>query len=177
MSKFVVVKEKPADLKKGEYLIDTPSFVTQIAQHKVKKPRSNLTERMYLDAIMNSIGETYDAGNTDPHSNRVKYHNYTGILAPEDKDVNEVLLRAIRSDCSHLLGKYLDTKVRQRPKDTTLVIYVDSDIQGQYEIFQNNGLVEDKPEKPQKPASDKVVGKPAVTKEQAEAKKNQADSQ
>lgn len=177
MSKFVVVKEKPADLKKGEYLIDAVSFAAQIAQHKVKKPRSNLTERMYLDAIMNSIAETYDSGNTDPHSARVKYHNYTGILAPEDKDVNEVILRAIRSDCSHLLGKYLDTKVRQRPKDTNLVIYVDSDIAGQYEIFQANGLVEDKPEKPQKPASDKVVGKPAVTKEQAEAKKNQADSQ
>lgn len=177
MSKFIVVKEKPADLKKGEYLIDAVSFATQITQHRAKKPRSNLTERMYLDAIMNSIGEAYDAGNTDPHSNRVKYHNYTGILAPEDKDVNEVLLRAIRSDCAHLLPKYLDTKIRQRPKDTSLVIYVDSDIQGQYEIFQKNGLVEDKPEKPLREKSDRVVGKPAVTKEQVEAKKNQVDSQ
>ncbi len=177
MAKFVVVNEAPKDLKKGEYLIDTVSFVTQIAQHKVKKPRSNLTERMYLDAIMNSIAETYDAGNTDPHSARVKYHNYTGILAPEDKDVNEVLLRAIRSDCSHLLGKYLDMKIRNRPVGTQLVIYVDSNIQGQYEIFQKNGLVEDKPEKPLREKSDRVVGKPAVTKEEAEAKKNQVDSQ
>lgn len=176
MSKFVIVKQAPADLKKGEYLIDTPSFVAQIAQHKVKKPRSGLTERMYLDAIMNSIGEIYDSGNTDPHSSRVKYHNYIGIQAPEDRDVSEVILRAIRSDCSHLLGKYLDIKVKQRPSGTNLVIYVDSDIQGQYEIFQKNGLVEDKPEKLQKPTSDKLVGKPAITKEEAEAKKNQADS-
>jgi len=177
MSKFVIVKEAPADLKKGEYLIDAPSFIAQIEQHKVKKPRSNLTERMYLDAIMNSIGETYDAGNTDPHSSRVKYHNYTGILATTDQEVNEVILRAIKADCSHLLGKYLDTKIKQRPTGTQLVIFVDSEIKGQYEIFQKNGLVEDKPEKPQKPASDKVVGKPAITKEEAEAKKNQADSQ
>lgn len=176
MSKFVIVKEAPKDLKKGEYLIDAVSFVAQIAQHKVKKPRSNLTERMYLDAIMNSIAETYDAGNTDPHSGRVKYHNYTGILAPEDNDVNEVLLRAIRSDCSHLLGKYLDNKIVNRPTGTQLVIYVDSDIKGAYEIFQKNGLSEFKEEAPQKPKSDKVVGKPAVTKEEAEAKKNQADS-
>jgi hypothetical protein len=177
MSKFVVVKEAPKDLKKGEYLIDTVSFITQIAQHKAKKPRSNLTERMYLDAIMNSIGEAYDAGNTDPHSNRVKYHNYTGILTPLDEQVNEVILRAIRSDCSHLLGKYLDTKIRNRPVGTQLVIYVDSNIQGQYEIFYKNGLSEQEKEVVQKPKSDKIVGKPAITKDEAEAKKNQVDSQ
>lgn len=177
MSKFVVVKEAPAELKKGEYLIDKPSFLPQILAHRAKKPRSGLTERMYLDAIMNSIGEVYDAGNTDPHSNRVKYHNYIGIQAPQDEDVNEVILRAIKADCSHLLGKYLDAKIKQRPSGTQLVIFVDSNIQGQYEVFHKNGLVEDQPEKPQKPASDKVVGKPALTKEQAaEAKKNQADS-
>lgn len=143
MSKFVVVKEAPKDLNKGEYLIDTPSFLTQIAQHKAKKPRTNLTERMYLDAIMNSIGEAYDAGNTDPHSNRVKYHNYTGILVKLDEEVNEVVLRAIRSDCSHLLGKYLDTKIKQRPAGTQLVIYVDSNILGARELFHANGLSED----------------------------------
>lgn len=176
MSKFAVVKEAPKELKKGEYLIDAPSFLPQIAQHRAKKPRTGLTERLYLDAIMNSIGETYDAGNTDPHSNRVKYHNYTGILAPLDEDVNVVILRAIRLDCSHLLGKYLDTKIRQRPAGTEKVIYVDSDIKDQYEIFHRNGLSEDKVEA-SKEKSDKVVGKPALTKEQAaEAKKNQADS-
>lgn len=164
MSKFVVVKEAPKDLKKGEYLIDKPSFVTQIAQHKAKKPRSGLTERMYLDAIMNSIAEAYDAGNTDPHSGRVKYHNYTGILAPLDTDVNEVVLRAIRLDCSHLLGKYLDTKIRQRPAGTQLVIYVDSDIKDQHEIFQRNGLTEQ--ESAKKPAA----------KTPEETKKNQADT-
>jgi hypothetical protein len=176
MSKFVVVKEAPKDLQKGEYLIDTPSFLAQIAQHRAKKPRNGLTERMYLDAIMNSIGEAYDAGNTDPHSNRVKYHNYVGILAPQDQDVNEVILRAIRLDCSQLLSKYLDTKIRTRPAGTEKVIYVNSNINNQYEIFHRNGLSEEKAEAPEKKKSDKVVGKPAVTKEEAEAKKNQADS-
>ena len=176
MSKFIVVKEAPAELKKGEYLIDSPSFVDQVSHHKSKKPRNGLTERMYLDAIMNSIGEAYDSGNTDPHSNRVKYHNYTGILATTDEEVSEVLLRAIRLDCSHLLGKYLETKVRTRPAGTSLVIYVDSDIKGYHEIFHKYGLSEQEKEVVQKPKSDKVVGKPAVTKEQAEANKNQADS-
>ena len=176
MSKFVIVKEAPAELKEGEYLIDSPSFVDQVAHHKAKKPRNGLTERMYLDAIMNSIGEAYDSGNTDPHSNRVKYHNYTGILTETDKDVSEVLLRAIRSDCQHLLPKYVETKVRTRPAGTNLVIYVDSDIKGVYEIFHKYGLSEQEKETTQKPKSDKVVGKPAVTKQQAEANKNQADS-
>ena len=177
MSKFVVVKEAPTELKKGEYLIDSPSFVDQVSNHKAKKPRNGLTERMYLDAIMNSIGEAYDSGNTDPHSARVKYHNYTGILAETDEAVSDVLLRAIRLDAPHLLPKYLETKVRTRPAGTSLVIYVDSDIKGQYEIFYKYGLSEQEKEVVQKPKSDKVVGKPAITKEEAEAKKNQVDSQ
>lgn len=165
MSKFVVVKEAPKELQKGEYLIDTPSFVEQVALHRAKKPRNGLTERMYLDAIMNSIGEAYDAANTDPHSNRVKYHLYTGIKVSSDEEVDAVITRAIHADCSHIFAKYLDAKIRNRPAGTEKVIYVNSDIKGQYEIFYKNGFVEEKHEKPK---SDKVVGKPAITKEAAE---------
>lgn len=170
MAKFVVVKEAPTELKKGEYLIDTPSFIPQIEFHKAKKPRSGLTERMYLDAIMNSIGEAYDAGNTNPHSNRVKYHLYTGIKASLDSEVNDIILRAIRSDCSHLLAKYLEEKVRSRPTGTDKVIYVDSNIEGQFDIFTRNGLSQETAEVPQE---NKHHGK---HKEKTEAKKNQADS-
>lgn len=174
MSKFVVVKEAPKDLKKGEYLIDTPSFVPQIALHSSKKPRNGLTGSHYIRMVVDSIAQTYNPEEMTAYS--IKAHNYEGRKFETDEDFNAIIVEALRNDCPSVFPKYLETKIRNRPSGTERVIYVDSDIAGQYEIFYKNGLSEEKVEAPKKPTSDKVVGKPAVTKEEAEAKKNQADS-
>lgn len=174
MSKFVVVKEAPKVLKDGEYLIDSPSFVEQIALHKSKKPRNGLTGSHYLRMIMDSISQAYDPENTTAYS--IKAHLYEGRKFETDEDMNAIMVQAIQNDCPSIFPKYLEAKIRNRPVGTQLVIYVDSKITNQYEIFYRNGFAEVMNEPPQKPKSDKVVGKPAITKEEAEAKKNQADS-
>lgn len=174
MSKFVVVKEAPKELKKGEYLIDTPSFVDQIALHKAKKPRNGLTGSHYLRMVMDSISQAYDPENTTAYS--IKAHLYEGRKFASDADMNAIIVQAISNDCPGIFPKYLEAKIRNRPAGTERVIYVDNKISHQYEIFYRNGLSEEVAETPQKPKSDKVVGKPALTKEEAEAKKNQADS-
>lgn len=167
MSKFVVVKEAPKDLKKGEYLIDKPSFVPQIHLHASKKPRNGLTGSHYIRMVMDSIAQAYDPEGMTAYS--VKAHKYEGLKFETDEDFNEIIVKALTEDCPSVFPKYLEVKVRARPTGTTTVIYVDSNIQGQYEIFYRNGLGEDKVEVPAKVKSDKVVGKPAVTKEEAEA--------
>jgi ribosomal protein S24E len=174
MSKFIVVKEAPAELKKGEYLIDTPSFLPQIALHKTKVPRNGLTGSHYIRMIVDSIAQAYDPENMTAYS--VKAHLYEGRKFSSEKEMNDIVLEMLRNDYPAVFAKYLDTKIRTRPSKTELVIYVDSDIKGQYELFYKNGLSEVEKEQPKKEKSDKVVGKPAVTKEQAEALKNQADS-
>lgn len=175
MSKFVVVKEAPKELKKGEYLIDKPSFVEQIALHSAKKPRNGLTGSHYIRMVTDSIAQAYDPENMTAYS--VKAHLYEGRKFETDEDMNTIIVEALTNDYPAVFAKYLENKIRNRPAKTELVIYVNSDIKGQYELFYQNGLSEQTEEAPQKPKSDKVVGKPAVTKEQAEAKKNQADSQ
>ena len=174
MSKFKVVKEAPAELNKGEYLIDTPSFLPQIALHNTKKPRNGLTGSNYIRMIIDSVAQAYDPENMTAYS--VKAHNYDGRPFTTNEEMNEIVLEMLRNDYPAVFAKYLDTKIRNRPSGTSLVVYVDSGIKGQYEIFYKNGLSEDKVEAPVRVKSDRVVGKPAVTKEQAEAQKNQADS-
>lgn len=174
MAKFVVVKTAPAELKNGEYLIDSPSFIDQIKLHTMKKPRNGFTGSHYIRMVMDSIAQAYDPENMTAYS--IKAHLYDGRKIETDKDFNDILVEALRNDCPTVFPKYLEAKVRTRPAGTERVIYVDSNIKGQYEIFYANGLGEEEATVVEKPKSDKVVGKPAVTKEQAEAKKNQADS-
>lgn len=172
MSKFVVVKEPPKELKKGEYLIDKPSFLEQIALHAAKKPRNGLTGSHYIRMVTDSIAQTYDPENMTAYS--IRAHLYEGRPFSSDEDMNAIMVEALRNDCPSVFAKYLEVKVRNRPSKTERVIYVDSDISGQYEIFYRNGLSEEKEEAPQKSKSDKVVGKPAVTKEEAQKlKENQ----
>lgn len=174
MSKFKVVKEAPTELKKGEFLIDTPSFLEQINLHKTKVPRNGLTGSHYIRMVVDSIAQAYDPENMTAYS--VKAHNYEGRKFSTPEEMNAIVLEMLHNDYPAVFVKYLDTKIRTRPTGTNLVYYVDSKIPGQYETFYKNGLSEVEKEVVEKPKSDKVVGKPAVTKEQAEAKKNQADS-
>jgi hypothetical protein len=174
MAKFVVVKEAPAELKKGEYLIDKPSFLPQIVYHRAKTPRNGLTGTHYLRMLTDSIAQAYDPENMTAYS--IKAHMYEGLKFNNDEDINNIIVTALKNDYPAVFGKYLDNKIRNRPKGTERIIYVDSNIKDQYEIFYRNSIDEEKVEAPQKPKSDKVVGKPAITKEQAEAQKNQADS-
>ncbi len=166
MSKFVVVKEAPKELKKGEYLIDKPSFVEQIALHSAKKPRNGLTGSHYIRMVTDSIGQAYDPENMTAYV--VKAHLYEGRPFTSDEDMNNIMVEALRADYPAVFPKYLETKIRNRPAKTERVIYVDSGIAGQYEIFYRNGFSEEKQEAPQKEKSNQVVGKPAITKEEAE---------
>ena len=160
MSKFVVVKEAPADLKKGEYLIDTPSFLDQINLHKSKVPRNGLTGSHYIRMIIDSIGQAYDPENMTAYA--VKAHLYEGRKFSSPEEMNQIVLEMLHNDYPTVFTKYLDKKIKSRPSKTDLVIYVDSKIPFQYETFYKNGLSEVEKEVTQKAKSDKIVGKPAV---------------
>ena len=142
MSKFVIVKEAPKDLKKGEYLIDKPSFVEQIALHTHKKPRNGLTGSHYIRMVMDSIAQVYDPEHMTAYS--IKAHKYEGRKFDSDEEFNDIIVQALVEDCPSVFPKYLEKKVRSRPAGTTKVIYVNSNIEGQLEIFYTNGLGEDK---------------------------------
>lgn len=140
MSRFVVVKEAPKELAEGEFLIDKPSFVEQIALHKAKRPRHGLTGSHYIRMVMDSIAQAYDPENMTAYS--IKAHKYEGIPFSTDEEFNDIIVNALRQDCPSVFPKYLEKRVRSRPEGTELVIYVNSDIKDQYDIFHRNGLSE-----------------------------------
>lgn len=174
MSKFLVVKEIPKELNEGEFAIDKPSFITQVREHSAKKPKNGLTGAYYLRMIIDSIAYEYAPGEMTAYS--IKVHNYEGRPFSSDEDINNIIVEALKSDYPNVFQYYLDRKIKSRPSKTSLIYYVDSGIKNQYEIFYKNGLSEYVEEKKSEDKPKKTVGKPAITKEQAEALKNQADS-
>lgn len=175
MAKFIIVKETPQVVEEKTYLIDKPSFLEQITLHKTKRPTNGLTGAYFLRMIVDSIAQKYDPENMTAYS--IKVHKYEGIKYSSDEELDALIVNALKQDYPAIFPKYLEIKIRNRPAKTETIIYVDSKITGQYEIFYRNGLAEEKKEVPVKPKSDKVVGKPAITKEQAETLKNQVDNE
>ena len=167
MSKFVVVKEAPKELKTGEFLIDKPSFLSQIALHQSKKPKNGLTGLHYLRMIIDSISQAYDPENMTAYS--VKAFKYEGRKFTTDQDIDDIIVDALTQDYPSVFSKYLDVKIKTRPSGTSLIYYVDSNLKGANEIFYKNGLSEAEPEPKKK--SDKIVGRPAITNAQYELEK------
>ena len=142
MSKFKVVETAPAELNKGEYVINKPSFMEQIALHGTKKPRNGLTGSHYIRMVIDSIAQAYDPENMTAYS--VKAHNYDGRPFTTDEDMNSIVVEMLINDYPAVFGKYLDNKIKSRPSGTSMVYYVDSGIPNQLELFYKNGLSEDK---------------------------------
>lgn len=174
MAQFKVVNQK-VETKDNEYVIDKPSFLDIIALHKHKAPKNGLTGSFHLRMLLDSIAQKYDPQNMTAYSARV--HNFEGRPFSSDDDLNQILVEMLQMDYPAVFQKYLDFQIKARPKKTELIYYVDSKITNQYEIFFQNGFSELRDLKAEKPKLDKVVGKPAVTKEQAEVLKNQQDEE
>jgi hypothetical protein len=164
MAKFVVVSEAPAQLNKGEYVIDKPNFLEEIASQRTKAGRNGLTGANHLRMITDAVARSYDPERMTAYSVRVSL--FEGRPYSSDQELNSIINEMFRMDYPAVFSKYLEKKIQNRPKDTTTVYYVDSDIKGAYELFYRNGLDQLTEEKVDKPK--KSVGKPAVTKEQAE---------
>lgn len=174
MAKFIVTSERPEELSEGTYVIDKPSFVEEIKLHMSKAPKNGLTGNFHLRMILDSIAQKYDPQEMTSYSVRV--NNFEGRPFSSNEELNNIVVEMLQADYPKIFSKYLDTKIKTRPKNTNTIIYIDSKIKNQYEIFYQNGLAEVEPEKQEKAKSNKIVGKPAVTKEQAEALKKESDN-
>jgi len=168
MAKFVIVKEAPKTLEKGEYVITAPSFLEEIQANVRKEPKRKQTAINHLREVLNSIAQKYD-----PEMNVMKFRlvNYEGVAYADNADLNTIILRILSTERPETLEKYLDQKVKTRPMNTKLVYYTGSF--NSTGPFYKNGLdlIEEKDvESYMTGKPKKVVGKPAVTKEEAVAR-------
>lgn len=162
MAKFVPVKEAPTELKKGEYVIDAPNFLPEIFQQRAKSPKTGLVARFHLRLVIDTIGQKYDPENMTGWV--VKSHLFEGRPFKTDEEFNAIVVEALQMCYPQVFDKYLESKLKNRPSGTELVYFVESNLYSDPEAtlyrFGLNEVDDDKPRR--------VVGKPAITKEQAE---------
>lgn len=170
MAKFVTVQEAPTDLQSGDYVIQAPNFLAEIAQQKGKAPKTGLAARFHLRLLVDTIGQNYDPEGLTGWV--IKTHLYEGRPVQNDGDLNAILLEALQTSYPQIFNKYLEQKVKARPSSTSTVYLVESPLYNDpAALLQGYGLVELQDEQELKPR--RSVGKPAVTKEQAEQLKKQ----
>lgn len=166
MSKFVMVKAVPANLRKGEIAMRSPDFLEQIKASAHKAAKKNLTGINHLRDILNGIQQKYE---TDLNIFKVPLSQYEGLSFSDENDLSKIIVRMLKSERPVIFDKVLEYNIKNRPHGTKLIYYV-GDF-GDTSPFFRNGIDEiaekDVDEylglKPKK-----VVGKPAVTKEESE---------
>ncbi len=166
MSKFVMVKAAPSTLRKGEIVLESPDFLEQIKSNAHKAAKKNLTGLNHLRDILNSIQQKYE---TDLNIFKIPLSLYEGLAFNNEQDLSRIIIRLLKKERPLIFEKVLEYNIKNRPNGTKLIYYVGSF--GDTSPFFRNGIdmIEEKDIdeylglKPKK-----IVGKPAVTKEQSE---------
>jgi hypothetical protein len=166
MAKYVVVDKAPEVLKDGEFVIRPPDFMEEILENKTKAGRSGLTVPNHLRYVAGSIGLKYDQ-KLEQHV--IRPHLFIGRRYKNDKELSDIIVEMMKLQYPSIFGSYVDYQIKHRPKNTK-VIYFEGSI-GTTDIpFQLNGIDKTTLEElaiENGTKQRKVVGKPAVTKEQA----------
>lgn len=171
MAKFVVVKQAPEKLEKGEFVISPPTFLEQIRQNARKAPRIKQTAINHLREIVNSIAAKYDP---DMNVMQLKMFNYEGLPYDSDEDLSAIVVRLLRNEYPAIFDKYLDHQIKARPMNTKLVYYTgDFVTTGPFYANGLDKLDEKDIEEYMTGKPKRKVGRPAVTNEEAQNKAEQ----
>jgi hypothetical protein len=140
MGQFLVVEEAPESVGQGEYVIEQPNFLKEIALHKTKTPKNGLTGAFHLRMILDTIAQNYDPQNMTAYS--CKVHHYEGRPFSTDQELNSILVEMLQKDYPAVFTKYLDKRIKTRPKGAEKIFYVESGLSDAAEVFYNNGFSE-----------------------------------
>jgi hypothetical protein len=165
MAKFIVVKEAPKTLEKGEIVIGQPDFMDEILANVKKAPKHKLTGISHLREVLTSIGQKYDQ---DMNVFKIRLINYEGLPFKDNDELSVIVNRILKNEYPVVFDKYLDYKLKQRPMNTKLIYYVgDFTTTGPF-YKAGLDLIEEKDvESYMTGKPKKIVGKPAITDEEA----------
>lgn len=171
MAKYVLVNKAPKSVEKDCIVIDKPNFINEIEQCARKKPKSMTMSINYLREIVSTIGLKYGPEDFNPLSS-VNVSPYRGIPCKTDEETQGIVVKAFKKSYPDIFAMYIDYQIRHRPKGTKLIYFL-----GDFAIastFQAHGI-DSLPEKEvdlflgkKTKKAQKVVGKPAITKEDAD---------
>ena len=166
MSKFTLTKTVPSSLRKGEVVIEAPDFLEQIRVCTHKAAKKNLTGINHLRDIVNTIQQKYSV---DLNIFKIPFFQYEGLTFNDENELSRIVIRLLKKERPEVFEKILEYNIKNRPHGSKLIYYVGEHIDTS--PFYRNGIdaVEEKDVdeylglKPKK-----IVGKPAVTKEESE---------
>lgn len=166
MSKFVNVKVAPTTLRTGEVVIKSPDFLEQIRANAHKAAKRNLTGINHLRDILNDVRQKYDP---DLNIFKIPLNRYEGLAFENELELSKIIVRMLKNECPGVFEKVLEYNIKNRPYGSKLIYYVGN--WGDTGAFTKNGIdsIEEREVEEYlglKPK--KIVGKPAVTKEESE---------
>lgn len=169
MSRFLVVKTAPENLQEHEFVIGKPDFYEQINKSKTKKPKSSQMTVNYLREVIASIGQKYIGQDFDTLLS-INVSKFIGVPCGTDKEVHDILIKAFEEQCPSILSSYIQHRFKQRPSRTNIIYYTwNPKYAGKFVEYGWEQIslkdLEDERSGKQK----KIVGKPAITSEQAAA--------
>jgi hypothetical protein len=165
---FVRVKEAPAELRKDEYLINAPTFLDEVRACFNKRPRNEVMSINYLRELVAAVGAKY-LPETFNAMTDVNVSQFKGTPCTSEVEANEILLKLFKREYPAALDAFVEYHIKKRPNGTKTILYLGTGDQSS--VFLKLGfqevLLKDlyKEEKPKK-----TVGKPAITKEEADKK-------
>jgi hypothetical protein len=124
--KFKVVSKAPAKLKKGEVVIEAPTFLAEIEANKLKKPKFNHTAVNHLRYITDSIAMNYDPQGMSAWS--VKPHLFEGRQYNSDEELSAIVIEMLKLCCPKVFGKYVEKQLATLPSDTTMIYMIETDV-------------------------------------------------
>lgn len=166
MSKFVVVSTAPESLRKGEVVIKSPDFLEQIRANAHKAAKKNLTGLNHLRDILNAIQQKYE---TDLNIFKVPLSQFEGLAFTTENDLSNIVIRMLKMHRPEIFEKVLEYNIKNRPHGTKVVYYV-GDLHDTTPFFRHGiDMIEEKDVDVELGLkTKKIVGKPAVSKEQSE---------
>lgn len=165
MAKFVVVKEAPPELRKDEYVIEQPNFMAEVDETRGRRPHNGLMGSSYLRTLTGLIGEKYDNTLT---SWNIRPHLYEARPFKTDEDVSAIIVDLLKTQHPSVFEGYINTKIKSRPLGTKVIYYV-GDFTNTKPFFDNgiDQIQEKDVEVELGLRAKKVVGKPAITNDEA----------
>lgn len=166
MSKFVCVKTAPATLRKGEIVLQSPDFLEQVRACSHKAAKKKVTGINHLRDILNAIRQKYDA---ELNIFKIPLSQYEGLPFNDENDISKIVIRLVKKECPSVFQKVLEYNIKNRPHGSKLIYFVGD--WGDTAAFTRNGIdsIEEKDvDEYLGLKAKKIVGKPAVTKEESE---------
>lgn len=136
---FIRVKEVPLTLKKGEHVILAPTFLDEINECDVKKPRSGTLSMYYLREILSAIAMKYLEPGFDV-TREINISSYVNRPTSFNEETNAILIDMLEKFFPRMLSAYVEYHIKHRPNGTNVVFFMGD---GRYSgVFLKNGIHE-----------------------------------